>query len=110
MWIFTTTGFISAVSDGKQLVVRSRDRQSLDPISAFAKAETKKSPVSDYPYRLTVSNELFAEWVSRMAKSIDYRNFKSEVADLRGDDFAHPLMKVWSAMHEVEDAEARIGR
>ena len=24
-----------------------------------------------------------------------------------GYDFAHPLMKVWSAMHEVEDAGAR---
>jgi hypothetical protein len=107
MWIFTNTGFVSAVSDGKELVVRSRDRLSLEPISAFAKAEIKKSPLSDYPYRLTIDKELFAVWLSRMAESIDYRNFKSEVADLRGDHFAHPLMKVWSAMHEVEDEEAR---
>ena len=107
MWIFTNTGFVSAVSDGKDLVVRSRDRLSLEPIAAFAKVEIKKSPVSDYPYRLTIDKALFAEWLSTMAKSIDYRNFKSEVADLRGDHFAHPLMKVWSAMHEVEDEEAR---
>jgi hypothetical protein len=110
MWIFTTTGFVSAVSDGNQLVVRSRDRQSLEPISTFAKAEIKKSPVSDYPYRLTLPNELFAERVSTMAMSINYRNFKSEVTDLRGDDFAHPLMKVWSTTHEVEDSEARSRR
>ena len=107
MWIFTNTGFVSAVSDGKDLVVRSRDRLSLEPISIFAMVEIKKSPTSDYPYRLTIDKYLFAEWLSRMAKSIDYRNFKSEVADLRGDHFAHPLMKVWSAMHEVEDEEAR---
>jgi len=31
---------------------------------------------------------------------------KSEVAMTRGDYFAHPLMKVWSAMHEVEDCNA----
>lgn len=107
MWVFTSTGFVSAVSDGKELVVRSRDRLSLEPISTYSKAEIKNSPVSDYPYRLTISKELFAEWLSIMAKSIDYRNFKSEVSDLRGDYFAHSLMKVWSAMHEVEDEEAR---
>jgi hypothetical protein len=107
MWIFTNTGFVSAVSNGKELVVRSRDRLSLEPISEYAQSEIKKSPVSDYPYRLTIDKDLFAEWLSKMAKSIDYRNFKSEVADLRGDHFAYPLMKVWSAMHEVEDEEAR---
>jgi len=42
-----------------------------------------------------------------MAQGITYKNFKSEVAATRGYDFAHPLMKVWSAMHEVEDAGAR---
>jgi hypothetical protein len=83
MWIFTNTGFVSAVSDGKDLVVRSRDRLSLEPISTFAKAEIKKSPVSDYPYRLTIDKDLFAEWLSKMAKSIHYRNGKSEMVDLR---------------------------
>jgi hypothetical protein len=45
-----------------------------------------------------------------MASNITYKNFKSEVASTRGYDFAHPLMKVWSAMHEVEDKEARTGK
>ncbi len=108
MWIFTTTGFVSAVSDGKGLVVRSRDRQSLEPISTIAKAEIKKSPVSDYPYRLTLSNELFADWVSTMAKSIDYRNFKSAVAIHRNRLFAKVLGEVWSVMHGVEDKSARV--
>jgi hypothetical protein len=42
-----------------------------------------------------------------MAAGITYKNFKSEVSATRGHDFAHPLMKVWSAMHEVEDSDAR---
>jgi hypothetical protein len=42
-----------------------------------------------------------------MAAGINYKNFKSEVAATRGQDFAHPLMLVWSAMHEVEDSNAR---
>jgi hypothetical protein len=44
---------------------------------------------------------------TNMAAGNTYKNFKSEVAATRGYDFSHPLMKVWSAMHEVEDAGAR---
>ena len=42
-----------------------------------------------------------------MVMAVTYKNYKSGVAATRGYDFAHPLMKVWSAKHEVEDAEAR---
>ena len=108
MWVFTNTGFVSAVSTGKGLMVRARDRQSLTPLSTLAKTEIKKSPTHDYPYRVFITNELFAEWLANMAKSVEYRNFKAEVADVRGYDFSKPLMKVWSVMHEVEDKEARI--
>ena len=107
MWIFTNTGFISAVSDGKDLVIRSRDRLSLEPLAIFAKATIKKTPSSDYPYRLTLSHQGFADWLSMMALGIDYRNFKSEVTETRGADFAHPLMDIWSVMHGVEDDDAR---
>jgi hypothetical protein len=39
--------------------------------------------------------------------TITYKNPKSEVAATRGYDFAHPLIKVWSAMHAVEDEGVR---
>lgn len=107
MWLFTNTGFVSAVSNGKDLMVRARDRESLEPIAASAKTTILASPQNDYPYRVIVTHEFFAKWVSHMATSITYKNFKSEVAATRGYDFAHPLMKVWSAMHEVEDVGAR---
>ncbi len=107
MWLFTNTGFISAVSNGKDLMVRSRDVESLEPLAESAKTEIIKTPQNDYPYRVIVTHELFAKWVAHMAQNIDYTNFKSEVAATRGYDFAHPLMKVWSAMHEVEDEGAR---
>jgi hypothetical protein len=107
MWIFTNTGFVSAVSNGKNLMVRSRDRESLEPLAESAKTEIIATPASDYPYRTIVSNEIFSGWVAHMASNIEYKNFKSEVAATRGYDFAQPLMKVWSAMHEVEDQSAR---
>ncbi len=107
MWLFTNTGFVSAVSNGKDLMVRARDRESLQPIAEAANTEIITTPQNDYPYRVVVSHEFFANWVAHMARGIAYKNFKSEVAATRGYEFAHPLMKVWSAMHEVEDKEAR---
>jgi len=107
MWLFTDTGFVSAVSDGSDLMVRSRDRESLEALAAVANVEIKKTPKNDYPYRVHVKHEVFAEWVAMMARNIRYGNFKSEVSATRGNAFAHPLMEVWSAMHQVEDAGAR---
>ena len=107
MWLFTNTGFVSAVSNGKDLMVRARDRESLEPIAESAKVEIIPTPQNDYPYRVIVSHEFFAKWVAHMAKNINYKNFKSEVAATRGYEFAHPLMQVWSVMHEVEDDKAR---
>ena len=107
MWIFTNTGFVSAVSNGKDLMVRARDRQSLEPIAESAKVEIIPTPHNDYPYRVIVSHDFLANWVAHMAKIITYKNFKSEVAATRGYEFAHPLMQVWSVMHEVEDVNAR---
>lgn len=107
MWLFTNTGFVSAVSNGTDLMVRARDRESLEAIAESAKTEIIPTPDNDYPYRVIVTHEFFAKWVSHMVMTITYKNFKSEVAATRGYDFAQPLMKVWSAMHEVEDAEAR---
>ncbi len=108
MWLFTNTGFVSAVSNGTDLMVRARDKQSLEPIAESAKTNIFSTPKNDYPYRVIVSHEFFSKWVAHMAHDITYKNFKSEVAATRGYEFAHPLMKVWSAMHEVEDRTARL--
>ena len=107
MWLFTNTGFVSAVSNGQDLMVRARDKESLKPLAEAAKTEIISTPKNDYPYRVIVTHEIFSKWAAHMASGITYKNFKSEVAATRGYDFAHPLMKVWSAMHEVEDIHAR---
>jgi hypothetical protein len=103
MWIFTETGFISAVrkSDNPDLTtVRSRDRESLAPLASTAGVEIARSPYGDYPYR--------AGWVSEVASSIDYSNFKSHIARSRDWDYAHYLGEVWSVMLHTEDEDARI--
>jgi hypothetical protein len=107
MWVFTTTGFVSAVFKDGAIQVRARDRQSLTPLAKQTGAEIIATPLADYPYRIAITNEQFSQWVSAQAMAVDYKNFKSEIADVRGYDFAKPLNQVWSVMHEVEDKKAR---
>jgi hypothetical protein len=108
MWVFTTSGFVSAVYKDGALQVRSRDRKSLEALSKETAAAIIATPLADYPYRIAITNEQFSKWLSQQVMSVDYRNFKSEIADTRGYGFAKPLNKVWSVMHEVEDAQARV--
>jgi hypothetical protein len=111
MWIFTETGFISAVrkDDRPELItIRARDRESLEPIASTAGVEIAKSPHGDYPYRAFVTPEVFSRWVSEVAAEIDYDNFKSHIAHTKGYDYAHTLGSVWSVMLDTEDGDARI--
>jgi len=110
MWIFTTCGFVSAVQDWNDtgcLLVRARDRASLESLATATKTSVEHSPDADYPYRLQVSKDAFATWIAQQGTAIDYPNFKSEVAASRGAKFAGVLGKVWSILHEVEDPSAR---
>ena len=111
MWIFSETGFISAVrkNDNPDVItVRSRDRESLEPLASQAGVDIAKSPYGDYPYRAFIKPEVFTAWVSEVAGSLDYDNFKSHVAHTRGYDYAHDLGRVWSVMVDTEDHDARI--
>jgi UDP-3-O-acyl-N-acetylglucosamine deacetylase len=108
MWVFTTSGFVSAVYKDDAMQIRARDRKSLEELSMQTGAAITATPLADYPYRIAITNEQFAVWVSQQALAVDYKNFKTEVADTRGYGFAKPLNQVWSAMHDVEDAQARV--
>ena len=108
MWLFTTTGFISIVEDdADQLIVRARDSFSLSPLAQSYNVEIRSTPTADYPYRIFLSKDQFKNYLHNQTGLINYKNFKSEVAITRGKKFANALLSVWSAMHEVEDEEAR---
>jgi hypothetical protein len=109
MWIFTSSGFISAVQDheDRTIIVRSRDRASLESISSQFSSLVIATPLADYPYRLKLNSEQLSKWLADQASSINYRNFKSEVYAVRGSKFSKTLSKVWSVMHDVEDDKAR---
>ena len=111
MWVFTGTGFVSAVCDqpGSDTVkVRARDLESLKPLVNQTGTDAIKSPNADYPYRVIISKEEFGVFLAESLELMEYTNFKSQVYVTRGSDFAHALSSVWSTMHDVEDDAARI--
>lgn len=109
MWVFTDTGFVSAVHNTRsgKIAVRARDRESLNYFVDKYGSEVLTFEPADYPYRVLLTPDQFAAWLVQSAKSIDYTNFKNRVAESRGKHYAEALNEVWGAMLEVEDAEAR---
>lgn len=113
MWLFTETGFVSAVQHRDEpdlLVVRARDRISLVGILDYADTEITTNAYSDYPYRVIIHKADFTRWVNDAIKFLEYPNFKNQVAVTRGKKFAHTLGKVWATMLDAEDDEAHAMR
>ena len=108
MWLFTTSGFISIIEkDANHLAVRARDSLSLSPLAQSYDVEICRTPTADYPYRVFITKDQFKNWLSNQPGQIQYTNFKSEITTTRGKKFSDTLVKVWSAMHGVEDKDAR---
>jgi hypothetical protein len=110
MWIFTRTGFISAVETkigSDTLAVRARNKEHLKQLSSYAQVEIANSPFGDYPYRVFVTKTDFAGFLASQVFEIDYTNFKSKIATVRQYEYLDALHDVWTTMHKVEDAEAR---
>lgn len=115
MWLFTQDGFISIVAHRRKhdvALVRARDAESLLPLVTYSDSpdlpnEITRTPDADYPYRLEITWRQLSKYLVDQVYNITYDNFKNQVHDTRGDDFAAPLHKVWSVMHEVEDSSAR---
>ena len=113
MWLFTETGFVSAVINTKNpgiVAVRARDKQSLAPVAASFGLDILRSPEGDYPYRVFVQREQFAQWAFDAVMNLGYRNFKARVFETRGYEYAHELGRVWSVMLETEDVDSREGQ
>jgi len=112
MWLFTTIGFFSVVKkDGEQhLTVRARSSADLDRLRANFMPElsaTISKKGTDYPFRATIDQQAFAKGMTLIGESIDYHNFKDEVAETMGSDRAHTYHHVWSALKHIENEPVR---
>lgn len=107
MWLFSETGFVSAVvdlQDKNKMIVRGRDRRSLEPLAKLTRVEILDTPERDYPHRVFVTRKQFINWVVANIELMQYNNYKSRMYQTRGADFTHALSEVWSVMHEVSEA------
>jgi hypothetical protein len=101
------TGFVSAVTHWENpeiIVVRARDYESLLSVAEYAEEVIQHTPDNDYPIRVEVKREVFAEYVAGQIASMTYSNYKDRMYSTRGSDFTHALSSVWSTMHQVETA------
>ena len=107
MWLFSETGFVSAVVDPKNknnIVVRARDKKSLRPLMKFAGVKiTYPDRATDYPHRVVVTRQQYADWTLSLIEQMQYTNYKSQVSKTRGYDFSGPLHDVWATMLQVEE-------
>lgn len=110
MWIFTETGFISAVAhrdDNRFMMVRGRDKLSLEPLAELAGTEVEFTPNADYSWRVTVHKQDLYEFMEKAISDASYDNFKNRVTKTRGARFVRALHEVWEVMHGVEDDAAK---
>lgn len=123
MWITTTQGFISAVADPKDpehLIIRARDRRSLESMIARTRlaatvaghSDTPNSQFSDivtgegtdYRWRVRASKTTFALFLSHeVLNFLTYRNFKNALKQSRGKVWADAASNVWFDMLAVDD-------
>lgn len=110
MWLFTETGFLSAVRKGhgdQNLVVRARNIAALKGLSEFAQTAVVRTPKADYPFRLHLTPETWGNYVKTVALAVNYRNFKSHAKETLGLDHADALGLVWKTMLALQDDDAR---
>ena len=110
MWVFTESGFVSAVrhhSEAGKLVISARDFKSLEGRANAIGLDIEPTPGSDYPYRTVTDDSAFAAWLSKQVMGVNYTNYKDHMEVTRGHDFTGALQNVWSAMRQVEDDDAR---
>lgn len=103
MWIFSKTGFVSAVEhrdDPSLIMLRARARKDLGPFLKVPGTKVNITPDADYKYRVILPKDAFSKILSSMASDIDYPNFKNAVHGDPGRDNAY--MHVWSAMRAFQ--------
>lgn len=107
MWVFTAEGFFSAVLSGKEpgsVTVRGRSREDIVHLARRLGAEVHETPERDYPFRIYVAREVWADHLKEAARAIDYHNFKNAVAKRQGWDRGDIYAEVWQVMRDRSES------
>ncbi|WP_043585355.1 hypothetical protein [Geminisphaera colitermitum] len=103
MWLCTKIGFFSIVQKlPGEYHVRARAKRDLENLCrlvatpASAKWQIHRSEPADYRWRLVVGEEAIGAIFAALSTSIDYSNFKSEIAATPGQ---RDKLGAYSAFH-----------
>lgn len=106
MWLFTKSGFFSAVQHRQSadvILLRARFKGDLEKLfeTYWIESKVEKTPCADYPFRACIQRKTWERIVAAEASKIDYDNFKAAAHDGTPRDDA--LMRCWSAMRAAQD-------
>jgi len=101
MWLMTKIGFYSVVEKSDGIHIRARERQDLVNLVGVLPLEIVGTPYNDYRWRMITDHAGLGLVLAHLCKSVDYHNFKGEVA--LTEDQAHKL----PAYHDVWATLAR---
>lgn len=106
MWLMTKHGFYSIVEKKPgEFHIRARVRKDLENLAErvpLLESEIHSSKEADYPFRIIVARDEVLEVMQFFGETLDYSNFKNEVAsssDQRGKHAAYS--EVWHFMLEA---------
>lgn len=102
MWIISKLGFYSIVrdrDDAGSYWVRARVRADLERLTSILPGEIIFMPDADYRFRVKLSREEKNRAVALLSDSIDYPNFKNEIArDATQRDRLTAYHEVWHTL------------
>jgi len=113
VWLFTDFGFFSVVQKPSEadLTVRARVRADLDELRDRylpELGETRTGEGTDYPFRASVTHQALGHALERIARDVDYSNFKGRVSIVQGHGRAKIYGGVWTELLQLEkQASAR---
>ena len=110
MWLITSTGFFSIVQkpsdiEANTLTIRARVRADLDALRAShlpSLGEIQESRHNDYRFRAVAARQEVAAAMANMIETLDYSNFKNQVAKVQGKERAHLYHDVWHVLYELQ--------
>jgi len=113
MWVFTIDGFFSAVQKPKdrttgRIQVRARNREDLVRFKSRMNLQNRilSTPAGDYPFRIVTSKKAWGKYLDRMARIMEYGNFKAE-CDRMGLNRGGIYHRVWSILQNLEAPRSR---
>ena len=108
LWIFTKDGFFSVVFDKYckrgELMIRSRCKDDLVRLAKKLHGYSDKSEIlgikhADYRYRMRITKNNWADYLTNCALDIDYANVKDNIVPAGDDLRQDAYYQVWTALY-----------